>query len=108
MNERPDAKFFYTRRDVSTACDLSTGMTCHVRAQVLLSSFLADACAPFVKMGSGAALCFAREKALPSVKFTAGAYDCVRVHVELLSSDGSDACVAVQVMRARRACRGGL
>ena len=51
---------------------------------------------------------FAREKALPCVKFTAGAYDCVRVHVELLSSDGSDACVAVQVMRARRACRSGL
>lgn len=29
---------------------------------------------------------------------TTGAYDCVRVHVELLGSDGSDACVAVQVM----------
>jgi hypothetical protein len=27
----------------------------------------------------------------------AGAYDCVRVHVELLGSDGGDACVAVQV-----------
>jgi hypothetical protein len=31
----------------------------------------------------------------------AGAYDCVRVHVELLGSDGSDACVAVQVMQVR-------
>ncbi len=30
----------------------------------------------------------------------AGAYDCLRVHVELLGDDGGDACVAVQVGRA--------
>ena len=66
--------------------------------KVLLASFLADACAPFVTRGSG-------ERSPPStpvrpcdaVVMAAGAHDCVRVHVELLGRDGSEACVAVQV-----------
>ena len=52
----------------------------HSHTQVLLSSFLSDACSPFLTLGGGA-------------------YDCVRVHVELLGCDGSDAVVAVQVGR---------